>query len=235
MKNIVKKVFKLVIIIILVVAIVGFFINIHMVNYSKKYIAVDINDLYQSMQKGSQAVIVPGAYVYDNGQPCPMLADRLLSGLAVYNSGMADKMLLSGDHGTRGYDEVNAMKSFVFAADVPAGDVFLDHAGFSTYDSIIRAGKIFDVETAVISTQEYHLTRAVYIARHSGIEAYGIRADLRRYPRSEMARYTLREWFARIKDFIYVRILKPDPVFLGDKIPITGSSSPSFDKPEDLN
>jgi vancomycin permeability regulator SanA len=235
MRNTIKRVFKLVIILILVVAAAGFLINIHMVNYSKKYIAADINDLYQTVQKGNQAVIVLGAYVYDNGQPCPMLADRLLSGLAVYNSGMADKMLLSGDHGTRGYDEVNAMKSFVFSADVPAEDVFLDHAGFSTYDSIVRAVAVFDIESAVISTQEYHLTRAVYIARHSGIEAYGIRADLRTYPRSEMARYTLREWFARIKDFIYVRILKPDPAFIGDKIPITGSSSPSYDKPEDLN
>jgi vancomycin permeability regulator SanA len=235
MKKVIKKLIIILLLLILTVAVAGLCINIHMLNYSKKYIAEDTRELSQIIQNRSQAVIVLGAYVYDNGQPCPMLADRLLTGLSTYEDGLAPKILLSGDHGTRGYDEVNAMKHFVFDKKVPAKDVFLDHAGFSTYDSIIRAREVFEVESAVISTQEYHLTRAVYIARQAGIRAYGIKADLRRYPRSEMVRYEVREWLARIKDFIYIRILKPDPVYLGEKIPITGESSPSYDKPEDLD
>ncbi len=235
MKNVLIKVFIGLIIVLLAVVVLSCAINIYMYSYSDKYIVSDADDLDAAIGGSVQAVIVPGAYVFDNGRPCPMLEDRLLRGASVYNSMLAEKMLLSGDHGTKGYDEVNAMKTFILDMGVPKADVFLDHAGFSTYDCMIRAREIFEIESAVITTQGYHLTRAVYIARKSGIDAYGLESDLRRYPRSEMARYIFREWLARVKDFFYVNILRPEPEFLGEKIPITGSSTPSYDKPEDLN
>lgn len=206
------------------------FVNVHMCAYSSEYIAEDIEQLEKMIDKKTDAVIVFGAYVYDNGTPCPMLEDRLLAGSAIWDSGFSSKILLSGDHGTRGYDEVNAMKEFILKKGYEKRDVFLDHAGFSTYDTVVRAKKIFLVESAVLSTQNYHLVRAVYIARKSGIKAFGISADLRQYPEIEIKRYTAREWLARTKDFIYVNLLKPDPVFLGETIPITGDSSPSYDQ-----
>jgi vancomycin permeability regulator SanA len=182
------------------------------------------------MERKADAAIVFGAYVYDSGRPCPMLEDRLIAGSRVYESGLTSKMLLSGDHGTRGYDEVNAMKEFILGAGYPKEDVFLDHAGFSTYDTVLRAIKVFEIEKAVLSTQKYHLVRAVYIARKNGMEAWGVSADLRPYPKSQMTRYVIREWLARTKDFVYVNILRPDPVFLGGKIPITGDSGPTYDE-----
>jgi len=234
MKKVLFKTLVIFLFLLIALVIAGFGINIHMLKYSNKYIASDTDGLKQLAGDDIQVAIILGAYVYDNGQPCPMLVDRLLTGIAVYNEQLTGTILLSGDHGTRGYDEVNAMKIYVFNKDIPKEDVFLDHAGFSTYDSIIRSLKIFEVEKAVISTQEYHLARAVYIARKSGIKAYGIKADLRNYPKSEMSRYIVREWLARIKDFLYINVFKPDPVFLGDKIPITGSSDASYDKPDDM-
>jgi len=234
MNNKLKKILWITFLAVLIPVLIVITINLHMINYSAKYIEEDITTLNEVMDSPAQTVIVFGAYVYDSGQPCPMLEDRILTGLEVFNSEIVDKVLLSGDHGTRGYDEVNSMKNYTFKQGLEQCDIFLDHAGFSTYDSIIRARDVFKVESAVLSTQNYHLTRAVYIARKSGIDAYGVKADLRNYPKREMARYLLREWLARIKDFFYVNVFKPDPVYLGDEIPITGDSYASYDKPEDL-
>lgn len=233
-----KKTFKILVIIFVISTVITgigiFAINMHMLSYSRDYIAEDMDELTQIEEMPQKVVIVLGAYVYPNGQPCPMLEDRLLTGISAYEQGYASRVLLTGDHGTKGYDEVNAMKTYVFDKGLSQNDVFLDHAGFSTYDSVKRAKEIFMIDEALLATQKYHLTRAIYIARKSGIDAYGIAADLRTYPRSEMARYYVREWLARVKDFFFVNIFKPEPVYLGDKIPITGDSKPSYDKPKDL-
>lgn len=230
MKKLVKALLISIIAAVLAASAFAAYANIHMVSYARKYIADDLQELGKIMDDKADAAIVFGAYVYDSGRPCPMLEDRLVTGSRVYDSGLAPKMLLSGDHGTRGYDEVNAMKRFILDAGYPKDDVFLDHAGFSTYDTVLRAIKVFEIKKAVLSTQEYHLVRAVYIARKNGMEAWGISSDLRPYPKSQMTRYIIREWLARAKDFAYVNILKPDPVFLGEKIPITGGSGPSYDE-----
>lgn len=235
MRKKLKQALMILLLLILIPTLIIVGINIHMLNFSSKYIVSEKKELLTITEINFQTVIVLGAYVYENGQPCPMLEDRLIQGLNTLESALTDKIILSGDHGTRGYDEVNAMKNFVFEQGIEKEYVFLDHAGFSTYDSIIRAKEIFNVESAVISTQKYHLTRAVYIARKSGIDAYGISADLRIYPRSEMTRYILREWLARTKDFFYVIFIKPKPTYLGDKIPITGGSDYSYDMPDDLD
>ncbi|MCD6321499.1 MAG: YdcF family protein [Clostridiales bacterium] len=230
-----KQFISILLIITVVSVLIVTAINIYMINYSAKYIVDSVNDLSNTVIDSFQTVIVFRAYVYDNGQPCPMLEDRLLTGINVLESGITERIVLSGDYGTRGYDEINSMKKFVFEHGIDKEAVCLDYAGFSTYDSIVRASKIFQVESAALVTQRYHLSRAVYIARKNGIEAYGIAADLRDCPKREMVRYIIREWLARTKDFFFVNLIKPDPVFLGDEIPITGKSEPSYDIPEDLN
>ena len=78
---------------------------------------------------------------------------------------------MSGDHGQIEYDEVNTMKQVAIDAGVPSNDIFMDHAGFSTYESIYRAKEIFEADKLIIVSQEYHLYRALYIAKQLGIES----------------------------------------------------------------
>ena len=113
------------------------------------------------------------------------------------------------------------MKDYIMKDNIDEKIIFMDHAGFSTYDTIYRAKEIFKVNKAVIVTNEYHLPRALYIARKLGIEAYGVKSDLREY--QLMSTYKKRETLAKLKDFMYVNILKPEPKFLGGDIPVNSS------------
>jgi len=169
--------------------------------------------------QGRDCVLVLGAGVRPDGSPSDMLADRVKTGLAVYSTGAVPKILMSGDHGRSHYDEVGCMLGLALEAGVPAEDVFLDHAGFSTYESLYRAKEIFGVESLVIVSQGYHLHRALYIADVLGLDAVGVSADLRLYAGQPMR--DLREAAARVKDMLTVWI-RPEPTYLGEKIPITG-------------
>ena len=168
------------------------------------------------------AIIVLGAGVREDGTPSDILTDRLSTALDVLNLGVEGKLLLSGDHGREGYNEVGTMKDYILKnSDIKEKDIFLDHAGFSTYDSIYRAKDIFKVESAIIVTNEYHLPRALYLSEKLGIDAYGYTSDKREY--YYMDAYKKREKIAQLKDFLFVNILKPKPKFLGDSIPVNTS------------
>lgn len=165
----------------------------------------------------TDCILILGAGL-KNGSPSPMLRERLDMGAALYFSGASDKILLTGDNGRSDYDEVSAMEKYlVEESGVPGNAIVKDHAGFSTYESMARAKKVFCVKSAVIVTQKYHLYRAVYIASHLGIEAYGADAQVTTYT----GRYyrEARECIARVKDF-FSCLFKPDPKYLGEKIPI---------------
>ena len=171
-------------------------------------------------------IIVLGCGVDYNGKPSWMLADRLKRGIDLYKQGAADKILMSGDHGRKYYDEVNTMKKFATDADVLSSDVFMDHAGFSTYESMYRAKEIFEADSVIIVSQKYHLYRAVYIAEKLGINAYGVSADYNIYG-GEMYREA-REILARFKDF-FKALLKLKPTYLGDVIPVNGDGNATND------
>ena len=164
-------------------------------------------------------ILVLGCKVKDNGVPSDMLHDRLRRGVELYDLGAAPKLLMSGDHGRTNYDEVAAMKQFAIDAGVASSDVFMDHAGFSTYESIVRAKEVFQAKKMIIVTQEYHLYRALYLAQQMGIEAYGVSSDYRNY--SGQTARDIREVLARVKDF-GTSIFRPEPTYLGDVIPIGG-------------
>ena len=134
---------------------------------------------------------------------------------------------MSGDHGRKEYDEVNVMKNFAIKSGVPSEDIFMDHAGFSTYESMYRAKEIFQADIVIIVSQKYHLYRAVYIARSLGMEAYGVPSDVRIYRGQEYR--NLREAAARVKDFFIV-IIKPEPTYLGEAIPVNGNGDITNDK-----
>lgn len=164
-------------------------------------------------------ILVLGCYVHENGEPSAMLHDRLRRSVELYDAGAAPKLLMSGDHGRTAYDEVNTMKQYALDAAVPAEDIFLDHAGFSTYESVYRVKDIFQAKKIIIVTQKYHLHRALHIANAMGLEAYGVDADYRSY--SGQFYRDIREILARNKDFVN-GIFKPLPTFLGDPIPVYG-------------
>ncbi|NLW92737.1 MAG: DUF218 domain-containing protein [Syntrophomonadaceae bacterium] len=179
----------------------------------------------------ADAILVLGAYVLPDGSMSAMLADRITVGYRLYQAGKAPKILVSGDHGQIDYDEVNAMKSYLKNQGIPAQNIFMDHAGFSTYESMYRARDVFKVRKVIIVTQNYHLMRAVFIARELGLEAYGANADLRTY--ANTTHYELREIAARNKDFFLCRVFKPQPTFLGEPIPVFGDGRATDDLEED--
>ncbi len=181
---------------------------------------------------GVDCVVVLGCQVRSDGTPSHMLEDRLKRGVALYEMGAAPKLLVSGDHGTDQYDEVDAMKRFAVEAGVPSEDVFMDHAGFSTYETVYRAKEIFGADKIIIVTQRYHLYRALYIAKALGVEAYGVAADYRQYS-GQLAR-DVREILARIKDF-GMAILQPEPTYLGETIPVSGNGELTHDENSDFH
>ncbi|MPM16530.1 ElyC/SanA/YdcF family protein [Clostridium sp. C8] len=201
-------------IITLIILIVSIIVRVK--SYGDKYI-LDLNDL----PKNNNAIIVLGAGVRSDGTPSDILADRLESSVEAYNLGLGNTFVLSGDHGREDYNEVGAMKRYILKSDIDEKVIFMDHAGFSTYDTMYRAKEIFKVDKAIIVTNEYHLPRALYIARKMGIDAYGLKSDKREY--QLMDSYKKRELLAQLKDFVYVNILKPEPKFLGEAIPVSSS------------
>lgn len=160
-------------------------------------------------------------------QPSPMLNDRILGGVELYKIGAAPKIIMSGDHGRTEYDEVNVMKRVAIENGVESSDVFMDHAGFSTYDSLYRAKEIFQTKKIIIVTQKYHLYRALYIAEKLGLEAYGVNSDPQLYA-GQMQR-NVREILARDKDFVKC-IIKPQSTCLGEVIPVSGNGDLTNDK-----
>ena len=171
-------------------------------------------------------ILVLGCWVNEHGQPSNMLYDRLTQGVELYDQGAAPKLLMSGDHGRVGYDEVASMKQFAVDHGIASEDVFMDHAGFSTYESIYRARDIFQADKILIVTQEYHLYRALYIANRLGVEAYGVSSDYHTYA-GQIVR-DCREILARVKDCLMC-IFQPEPTFLGEAIPIFGNGNATND------
>ena len=167
-------------------------------------------------------ILVLGASVENGDTPSPMLRDRLNQGIALYQAGCAPKILMSGDHGSVYYNEVGVMKKYAVSAGVFSEDVFLDHAGFSTYESMYRAKEVFGAKRIVIVTQKYHLTRAVYNARRLGLDAYGVAAEDISY-RGQTAR-NVREYLAIGKDF-FMTCFKPEPTLLGNPISLQGDGN----------
>jgi len=177
-------------------------------------------------QPTGDAIIVLGAKVYSNDRVSIMLRDRLDFAVELYRQNAAPKILVSGDHGQKEYDEVNAMRNYLLTKGISSEDIFMDHAGFNTYNSMYRAKHIFCVEKPIVVSQRYHVIRANYIGKMLGLEIIGVGADARRYV--EMDRYELREYASRYKAF-FECLFKVKPVYLGDVIPIWGSGEATVD------
>ena len=199
-----------------ILGIIIFFLvtNLIMITSTKRNIKEE-KDL--SNIKDIDCILVLGAGIRYN-KPTPMLEDRLLTGINLYNNQISNKILASGDHMNKNYDEVNVMKDYLISRKIPSSDIFMDHAGISTYDSIYRAKHIFKAKKIIIITQKYHLYRALYIAKTLNIEAYGVASNPRIYA-NQLPR-DIREFLARTKDFIKVH-LKLKSKYLGEEILLT--------------
>lgn len=171
-------------------------------------------------------ILVLGASVHGDGTPSPMLQDRLNTAINLYLSGAGSKLLMSGDHSDLYYDEVNAMKSYAIASGVSSSDIFMDHAGLSTYESLYRAKYLFGAERIIIVTQSYHLYRALYLADALGLEAVGVSCDTVRY--SGQILRDIREVAARAKDFCYA-VIQPALPIPDEKIPLSGDGDVTND------
>lgn len=173
----------------------------------------------------ADCILVLGCFVRPDGVPSPLLQDRLDRGVELYELGAADKIIMSGDHGQPEYNEVAAMKQYAMDGGVPSSDVFMDHAGFCTYDSIYRARDVFQAKKVIIVTQEYHLYRALYIANALGLDAYGVAANPRQ---GGQLNRDVREVLARNKDVLWC-LVQPEPTYLGAAIPVSGNGDVTND------
>lgn len=186
------------------------------------------DSIYETIDNmpNAQAALVLGARVYSNGQPSTTFNDRIQTAITLYNQRKVNKILVSGDNGQESYDEVNAAKATLQNAGIPDQDIFLDHAGFDTYDSLYRAQAIFQIDRLTVVTQKFHLPRAIYIGKRLGIKTNGLIADKRIYRAA--VRNQIRESLARIKAFLDL-LAKSEPRFLGPQIPISGNGQASWD------
>ena len=217
----IKKILKILVLAGVVILVFGFMISFKIEKSSRNFVFSEAKDVPET-----QVALVLGARVWQNDILSHTLQDRVDTSIELYKLGKVKKFLLSGDHGREEYDEVNAMKKYLLEKGVPAKDIFLDHAGFDTYDSIYRAKEIFEVESVTIVTQEFHLPRSVYVAKSLDIKAYGVVADKRIYLMAK--RNALREKVAQQKAFFNC-LFNSKPKFLGDKIPISGDGRKSWD------
>ncbi len=221
-------------IIILISVCLCFFALIYVFGIDAHVKAKVKNDIMTEEQIQSKenidCIVVLGAKV-ENGNPRPMLQDRLDVAVKLYKNNVSAKLIMSGDHGQKQYDEVNVMKDYAIEQGVPSEDIFMDHAGFSTYESIYRAKEIFQAKKIVVVTQKYHLYRALYIAEKLGLEAFGVASDPRQY--AGQAGRDFREILARNKDFIKC-IFKLKPTYLGEAIPVSGNGNVTNDKPKEV-
>lgn len=204
-------------------------INNHVVNKEKENILCAVTEDKENLPSAetdqlkamnADCIMILGAGIRDDETPTPMLKDRLDTGIMLYELGAAPKLLLTGDNGQVGHNEIHVMLNYVRKAGVPEKDIFCDHAGFSTYDSMYRAQSIFGVSSAIVVTQTYHEYRALYIAEKLGLTVRGVSSDQMKY-RGQAAREA-REVLARVKDFFKV-MTRPEAELGGEAIPINGS------------
>ncbi|MEK7103843.1 MAG: ElyC/SanA/YdcF family protein [Patescibacteria group bacterium] len=156
-------------------------LNLQTENQELSYIYTDINKIPKA-----QTVMVLGASVYRNKTMSDMLKDRANTAIEIYKTGKAENILVSGDGKEKNYNEVEVVNSYLLEQGIPKEKILLDYYGFDTYDSLYRARDIFGVKNIIISTQNFHLPRAIFIARNLGLEAYGITADKHKYKNMEL-------------------------------------------------
>ena len=198
-------------------------INMGIILAARKHVYTDITEI-----PARTVVMVLGSQIIGT-RLSPVLQDRVDGGILLMEKGRGEKLLLSGDHRQRYYNEVNAMRLYVLANApfIQHEDIFLDHAGFSTWESMYRAREIYEVQDLLIVTQQFHISRAVSMARSLGMDAIGYGVNQERFRGASLRAWEFREYFARIKA-LYSIVFRPKPRFLGEKIPLSGDGQATW-------
>ena len=231
MISLIKKIFKfffslvmaVVVCCVLVVAVPNLWevgtSSLHMVSEE------EAGDAAQTDGTTYDAILVLGAAVYADGTPSTILQDRLDVAIRLYQAGVAPKIIMSGDNRDANYNECYNMKSYAIAAGVPSEDVFCDHRGVCTYDSMYRAKNVFGVESLMVVTQSYHLYRALFDANGLGIDAWSVGSDIHEY--ADQDYYDKREVLARINDFKKV-LCKETSEYLSEPVSLDQSGDVTY-------
>jgi len=186
--------------------------NVYILYLGAQHISSEITDL-----DPAQVVIVLGAGVSAGGELSPVFKERIDTALMIYQAGLVQKVLVSGDNSTLQYNEVIPAREYLIMSGVPEADIFVDYAGFNTYDTMYRARNVFKVESAIIVTQSFHLPRAVVLASAFAIPVQGVSAS----SNPTRWRNNMREIAARVKavgDIVIARY----PRYGGPEIPVSG-------------
>ena len=198
--------------------ILGFLIVVIFVTNTVIYVgtkAYIYNDALKA--PNAETALIPGAAIFEDGALSSIFIDRVDMAIKLYEAKKVSKILVSGDNSTDSHNEVNPVRLYLISRGIPDEDIFLDHAGFDTYSTMYRARNIFGVSSTLVTTQSFHLPRAIFIARQLGIKAYGVNADVGHM----LFRNYVRETLANEKAFLNL-LLHRKPKYLGEKIPITG-------------
>lgn len=163
--------------------------------------------------------IVFGAGLWRDGTPTSVLRDRIETAAQLYFSGKVQVLLMSGDNSHLDYNEPGAMREYALSLGVPDSAIVLDYAGRRTYDTCYRAKAIFDIHEAILVTQGFHLSRALYTCSALGLDAVGVPSDQRNYRAASLVYWNLRELPATLTALLEVHFLHPQPV-LGQMEPI---------------
>ena len=166
-----------------------------------------------------QVAIVFGAGLWRDGTPSPVLRDRIATAADLYFNDKVEKLLMSGSVTSSGYNEPGSMRDYALRLGIPDEDIVLDYAGRRTYDTCYRARHIFDIDSAILVTQAFHLPRALYTCNQMGVSVSGVAADLRQYRLSAQSFWNLRETVATIVALWEVHVTRPEPI-LGQPEPI---------------
>ncbi|MDD5639621.1 MAG: ElyC/SanA/YdcF family protein [Candidatus Pacebacteria bacterium] len=220
-KELSKKTVKFVLAIIFIILSAIILINYTIIQESKDLIYKEISQI-----PNAQTALILGASVKPNKEMSDVFRDRVDSAIELYSTGKISKIIVSGDHGKKYYDEVNTAKKYLLEKGIPPENIFLDHAGFDTYDSLYRAKYIFNAKSIIIVTQNFHLPRAIFIAKKLGHNVYGFSADLHQY--DDANKMFIREIFADVKAYFDV-LLEEKPKLLGPKINLDGNGFDSWD------
>ena len=200
-----KKIFKYILIVLIVIILVPVIINFYVILSTKNRIVSGDSELLTDIDY--IVILVAGIR---RGKPSPMLEDRLKTGISLYNNDISNKILITGDHMNDDYDEVTVMKNYLLEHGIPEEDIITDNYGISTYDSIYRVKNVYKSNKVVIVSQRYHLYRALFLSDNLDLKSYGVEADLRYYYGQWYRE--IREILARNKDFIK-GIIKPKAVY----------------------
>lgn len=173
-----------------------FFCVVNLMMYLETKSKIHALSTYTNQSPKKEYAIVLGASVYGN-RLSHVLQERVDAAIVLYKKGLVKKILMSGDGLEFNYNEPNAMKNFAIRYGIPAKDIYTDRYGFNTYDSMYRSKIKYDIKDAYIISQSFHVGRAIWLARHLGIDANGVTVGKFK----PFSYYTFREIFARFKDF----------------------------------